>query len=106
LQEKEKLSSKNKAGKMLNLHIAAWAGVGLLVAVAWWIYALAWAPTPITMTAPIVWTLVRFSCPVVMVGTYLHVGVSLFWVLVTNTATYALIGLIVESLRWRLDPAN
>ena len=58
------------------------------------------------MTAPIVWTLVRFSCPVVMVGAYLHVGVSLLWVLVANTATYALIGFIVESLRWRVGPAN
>ena len=86
--------------------IAAWAAVGLLVAVGWWIYALAWAPTPITMTAPVVWTLVRLTCPVVMLGAYLHLGVSLFWVLVSNTATYALIGLIVESLRWRVDPAN
>ena len=41
-----------------------------------------------------------------MLGAYLHLGVSLFWVLVSNTATYALIGLIVESLRWRVDPAN
>ena len=81
--------------------VAAWAGAGLLVAVAWWIYALAWAPIPITMTAPIVWTLVRFSCPVVMVGTYLHLGVSLFWVLTANVATYAVIGSLVESLHWR-----
>lgn len=86
--------------------IAVWAAVGLLVAVAWWIYALAWAPTPITMTGPIVWTLLRFTCPVIILGTYLHVGISLFWVLVANTATYALIGLIVESLRWRVGPAN
>jgi len=90
----------------LKRRIAVWAAVGLLVAVAWWIYALAWAPTPITMTGPIVWTLLRFTCPVIILGTYLHVGISLFWVLVANTATYALIGLIVESLRWRVGPAN
>ena len=78
--------------------VAAWAGTGLLIAVAWWIYVLAWAPTPITMTAPVVWTLVRFTCPIVMVGTYLHFGVSLFWVLVANTATYAAMGLLIESL--------
>jgi hypothetical protein len=41
-----------------------------------------------------------------MVGAYLHFGVSLFWVLLANTATYALIGLVVESLRWRLNTAN
>jgi hypothetical protein len=58
------------------------------------------------MTGPIVWTLVRFSCPVVIVGNSLHLGMSLFWVLVANTATYALIGLIVESLRWRVNLAN
>ena len=86
--------------------IAAWACAGLLVAVAWWIYAIAWAPTPITMTAPIVWTLVRFSCPVVMVGIYFHFGVPLLWVLLANAAIYALVGLLVEGLRWRVNPAN
>ena len=58
------------------------------------------------MTAPIVWTLVRFSCPVVMVGTYFHLGVSLLWVLLADTATYALIGLLVESFRWHVNPAD
>lgn len=83
-----------------------WAGVGLLVAVGWWIYALAWAPVPITATAPIVWTLVRFSCPVVLVGTYFHLGVSVYGVLLANAAIYALIGLMVEGLRWQFKPAQ
>jgi hypothetical protein len=90
----------------LNRRIAAWAGVGLLVAIAWWIYALAWAPVPITASAPIVWTLVRFSCPVVLVGAYFHFGVSVYWVLLANAATYALIGWIVESLRRQLRLAQ
>jgi len=67
---------------------------------------MAWAPTPITMTAPVVWTLVRLSCPVVIVGTYLHLGVSVFWVLLANTATYALVGLLVEIFRWRVNATN
>jgi hypothetical protein len=86
--------------------IAAWAGAGLLVATAWWLYALAWAPTPITMTAPMVWALVRLTCPLVLVGTYLHLGVSLYWVLLSNAAIYALIGLLVEGLRRQLSPAD
>ena len=86
--------------------IAAWAGAGLLVAIAWWLYALAWAPTPITVTAPMVWTLVRLTCPLVLVGTHLHLGVSLYWVLLSNTVIYALIGWLVEGLRRPLTPAH
>jgi hypothetical protein len=56
------------------------------------------------MTAPIIWTLVLFSCPAVLLSTYLHFGVPFYWVLIANAATYALIGLLVEGLRvqWRL----
>jgi hypothetical protein len=41
-----------------------------------------------------------------MVGAYLHLGVSLFWVLLANMATYTLIGLIVETVRWQVGLAN
>jgi hypothetical protein len=41
-----------------------------------------------------------------MVGAYLHLGVSLFWVLLANTATYALVGSLVELFRWRVNAAN
>jgi hypothetical protein len=41
-----------------------------------------------------------------MVGTYLHLGVSLFWVLIANAATYALIGLLIERLHLRTASAT
>jgi hypothetical protein len=40
-----------------------------------------------------------------MVGAYFHHGVSVYWVLLANAATYALIGLIVEGLRSQMRQA-
>jgi hypothetical protein len=78
----------------------------LLVAVAWWIYALAWAPVPVTLTGSIVWTLIRLSCPVVLVGAYFHFGVSVFWSLLANAATYAGVGWVVEAIFRRVSLAH
>ena len=82
----------------MKLRIALWTFAGLLVAGGWWLYVFATAPTPLTMN-PILWTLARYSCPVVLAGFYFHFGVSVYWVLIVNAATYALLGLIVETLR-------
>src|ERR1035438_3331395 len=49
-------------------------------------------------TEPIL-TLARFTCPVVFAGSYFHFGLRFYWVLLANAATYALVGLIVETLR-------
>jgi hypothetical protein len=51
---------------------------------------------------PIVSTLFRLTCPVAIVG--LHHAVSLYSALVANVATYALVGLAVETLRRQLNP--
>jgi hypothetical protein len=37
----------------------------------------------------------------VLAGFYFHFGVSIYWVLITNAASYGLLGLIVETLRQR-----
>jgi hypothetical protein len=84
--------------------ISTWASAGFLVAGFWALYAFA-RTTPIT-SDPIVWTLVRLTCPVVLVGFYFHFGIYLYWALLANAATYALIGLIVETLRQRLNHAK
>jgi hypothetical protein len=51
-------------------------------------------------TERIVWTFARITCPIVIAGVYFY------WVLLVNTITYALIGLIVEILRLKLNRAN
>jgi hypothetical protein len=50
---------------------------------------------------PIVSTLIRLTCPIAIVGS--HYPVSLYSTLVANVATYALIGLLVEILRRKLN---
>ena len=85
--------------------IAIWASVGFLVACCWALYAFATTPPAMTSADPIV-ILVEFTCPVVAASLYFHFGVSLYWSLLANAATYVLAGLIVETLRRQLKPAN
>jgi len=82
--------------------IAVWAGAGLLVAGCWAIYAIVSNPLALTSADPIL-LLVHLTCPITLVSFYpLH----LYWVLLANTATYALLGFMVETLRLRLRRAH
>jgi len=79
-----------------------WAAAGFLVASGWAAYFLvASKDHPIE---PIVSTLIRFTCPVAIVGS--HYPVSLYSALVANAAIYALVGLAVEILRRQLKHSN
>jgi hypothetical protein len=80
--------------------ICIWAFVGFLVAGFWAIYAV--AARPLTFADPIM-TLIRLTCPIALLS---HYPLSLYLVLVANAATYALIGLIVETLRHQLHHAK
>ena len=86
----------------MKYRIAMWASAGFLVAGFWALYAYTTAPIPIN---GIVWTLIRLTCPVVQAGFYFHFGIKLYWVLLANAATYALVGLTVETVL-RLDHAK
>jgi hypothetical protein len=78
--------------------IAIWAAAGFLVASGWAAYFLvASKDRPIE---PIVYNLVRLTCPVAIVGS--HYPLSFYSVLAANLATYALVGLVVETLRRQL----
>ncbi len=86
----------------MKYRIAAWSGAGLLVAGGWAIYGIVSRPPALTPADPIL-PLVHLTCPISLVGFY---PLSLYWVLVANAATYALLGLIVETLRRRLPSAQ
>jgi hypothetical protein len=82
--------------------IAVWAAAGFVVASGWAVYfSLASKNHPVE---PILSALVRLTCPVAIVGS--HYPVSLYSALVANVATYALAGLVVETLRRQLNHSN
>ncbi len=92
-------------GGTMKCRIATWASVGLVVAGCWALYLFV-RGIPLTSAEPLVYTLSRFTQPIALVSLYLHFGVRFYWVLLANAATYALVGLIVETLRQKLNPAK
>jgi hypothetical protein len=82
--------------------IGLWAIVGFLVAGGWALYALAAEPPALTSGDPILY-LVRLTCPIAIFSSY---PIKLYWVLLANAATYALVALLFETLRQKLRPAR
>jgi hypothetical protein len=82
----------------MKYRILTWAGVGFLVAAFWGLYFFPTAPIPITSAEPM-WTLARLTCPVLFASFHFHFPLSVFWSLVGNATTYALVGLMMEALR-------
>ncbi|MEO6806413.1 MAG: hypothetical protein ABI286_07780 [Edaphobacter sp.] len=78
--------------------IAIWAAVGFIVAGCWELYA-ATSPSAIEQTQSL-WIIARITCPITFA---VHLPLNLYAVLIVNTVIYALIGLIVETLRERLN---
>ena len=89
----------------MKYRMAMWASAGFLVALGWNLYALATFPIQLT-SEPLVWILVRLTCPIAFASFYFHFPLSFYWVLLANAATYGLIGLIVETLRQQLHHAK
>lgn len=86
----------------MKYRIAAWAVLGFGVAAGWALYAFATTPPAMTFADPIM-ILVRLTCPIALLSFY---PIRVYWVLLANAATYALIGLIVETLRQQLHRAK
>lgn len=83
------------------MRISVWMGAGFLVSFGWGFYfAIANKSIPIE---PLVMTLAKLTNPAAAVVLYLNPGspLGLTMVAVTNAATYALLGLIVETVRRR-----
>jgi hypothetical protein len=76
---------------------------GLLVAGFWALFAIATFPSTSERMRD-VWTLVSLTCAVAIAGT--HYPISLCEVLAANAVTYALVGLILETLRHQLHHAK
>ena len=79
----------------MKYRIAIWAAAGFLVASGWAVYYLVRnKDLPIE---PLVSALLRLSCPIAIVG--MHHPVSIYSSLAANVATFAVVGLLVETLR-------
>ncbi len=87
----------------MKCRIAMWASAGFLVAGCWALFAFATFPSTNERMHD-VWSLVCLTCPVAIAGR--HYPISLYEVLAANAVTYALIGLIVETLRNSLQHAK
>jgi hypothetical protein len=86
----------------MKYRIAIWAAAGFLVAGGWAVYFVARnKDLPIE---PTVSALIRLSCPIAIVGA--HYPVSLYLAIAANVATYALVGLVVETLRRQFNHLN
>jgi hypothetical protein len=86
----------------MKYRIAIWAAAGFLVASGWVVYFLVLNKD--LLIEPMVSTLVRLTCPIAIVGS--HYPLSLYLALAANVATYTLVGLVVETLRQRLNHAK
>ena len=82
----------------MKYRIVMWSSTGFLVAGFWALYFFSTRPVPITSAEPM-WTLTRLTCPIVFASFYFHFPVGVYWALLANAATYALVGLFMETLR-------
>jgi hypothetical protein len=80
--------------------IAIWALAGALVVVFWSVYILAAVGTPLQNPGAshgVGWALICLTCPIAAAGR--HHPETFSFVMVVNAATYASVGVVVESVR-------
>jgi hypothetical protein len=75
----------------MRFRIALWASAGFLVASFWALYLF---PAAALHSGPTL-ALARITCPIALAG----FGISVYWALPANAATYALLGLLFEMIR-------
>lgn len=86
--------------------IAVWALLGFLVSAGWMLYSRSAFPSPIGDIGSLSWNLAVLTQPIVFASFRFHFGMNFYWVVLANTATYALAGLTVEMLRRQLRHAH
>ncbi len=87
----------------MKYRIAMWAIAGFLVAGFWALFTMATFPSTSERMRD-VWILVCITCPIAIAG--MHHAISLYETLAANAVTYALVGLVVETLRKQLQYAH
>jgi len=86
----------------MKYRIALWAVAGFLVASGWAVYFfLKDKDLPIE---PLASALLRLTCPIAIVG--MHYPVGIYSALAANIATYAVVGLVVETVRRQFSHSN
>jgi hypothetical protein len=85
----------------MKLRIAIWAGLGALVVVFWRVYISATLSNPLG-TRGVGRALVHLTCPISIASP--PYPQTFYFVLAMNAATYALIGLVVETTRRYYKP--
>ena len=102
MQNFVRLFDQDSGWYSMKYRIAIWAAAGFLVASGWAVYFFVRnKDLPIE---PIVSALIRLSCPIAIVGS--HYPVRLYSAVAANVATYALVGLVVETLRRQFKHSN
>jgi hypothetical protein len=81
--------------------IAIWSGLGALVVVVWRVYISATLSNPLG-TGGVGRALVYLTCPIAIASRHPQ---GFYFVLVVNAATYALAGVVVETMRRYYKPS-
>ena len=89
----------------MKFRVFQWAFAGFLVAAGWAFYALATFPDSI-QAKPLVCNLALLTQPIAWASMHFNFPASIYLVFATNAGAYALLGLIVESLRRQLRHAR
>ena len=93
---------ERRGNSLMKYRVGIWGSAGFLVAVGWALYfSVANKDLP---AGPIVNALTRATCPIAIAG--MHFPISMYWVFLANAATYALLGLMVGTLRERFSHAR
>ena len=90
-------------GSIMKYRIAVWTSAGFIIAGFWALFAFAATPSANERIRD-VWILVSLTCPIAIAG--MHYPISLYEALAANAVTYALVGLIAETLRHQLHHAR
>ncbi len=89
----------------MKFRIFLWAFAGFLVAAGWAFYAAATFPDLI-QAKPLVWNLALLTQPIALASLHFNFPASIYLVFLSNVFSYALLGLMVESLRRQLSHAR
>jgi hypothetical protein len=79
----------------MKTRIAIWANAGALVVAFWALYIMLTRQN-LLGTGGVGWAMLCLTCPIALAGRH---PLSIYQVLVANAATYALAGVVVETIR-------